>query len=38
MRADLSLRTHMDPMFHNVQALRQALARPEPAAAVRATA
>jgi hypothetical protein len=35
MRADLSLRTHMDPMFHNVQALRQALARPSD---VRATA
>jgi len=38
MRADLSLRTHMDPMFHNVQALRQALSRPELAASVRATA
>jgi nucleoside-diphosphate-sugar epimerase len=37
MRADLSLRTHMDPMFHNVQALRQALARELPAD-VRATA
>ena len=39
MRADLGLRTHMDPMFHNVQALRQALAREMPAAAAaRATA
>ena len=38
MKADLSLRTHMDPMFHNVQALRQVLARPELAASVRATA
>jgi nucleoside-diphosphate-sugar epimerase len=38
MRADLRLRTHMDPMFHNVQALRQALARPELPPAVRATA
>ena len=37
MRADLGLRTHMDPMFHNVQALRQALAREMPPA-VRATA
>jgi nucleoside-diphosphate-sugar epimerase len=37
MRADLGLRTHMDPMFHNVQALRQARAREMPAA-VRATA
>ena len=37
MRADLNLRTHMDPMFHNVQALRQALAREIPAD-VRATA
>ena len=37
MRADLNLRTHMDPMFHNVQALRQALARELPAD-VRATA
>jgi nucleoside-diphosphate-sugar epimerase len=27
MRADLNLRTHMDPMFHNVQALRQDGAR-----------
>ncbi len=38
MRADLNLRTHMDPMFHNVQALRQALARPELPPVVRATA
>ena len=37
MRADLNLRTHMDPMFHNVQALRQAMAREIPAD-VRATA
>ena len=37
MRADLGLRTHMDPMFHNVQALRQALGRELPTA-VRATA
>jgi nucleoside-diphosphate-sugar epimerase len=37
MRADLGLRTHMDPMFHNVQALRQALGRELPSA-VRATA
>jgi nucleoside-diphosphate-sugar epimerase len=37
MRADLSLRTHMDPMFHNVHALRQALAREMPSA-IRATA
>jgi len=29
MRADHSLRTHMDPVFHNVQALRQVLAHPE---------
>jgi len=37
MRADFNLRTHMDPMFHNVQALRQALEREVPSA-VRATA
>ena len=37
MRADLNLRTHMDPMYHNVQALRQALAREMPSA-IRATA
>jgi nucleoside-diphosphate-sugar epimerase len=34
MRADHSLRTHMDPVFHNVQALRQVLAHPESHAAL----
>ena len=34
MRADHSLRTHMDPVFHNVQALRQILAHPESPAAL----
>jgi len=29
MRVDNSLRMHMDPVFHNVQALRQVLAHPE---------
>lgn len=29
MRVDHSLRMHMDPVFHNVQALRQVLAHPE---------
>jgi nucleoside-diphosphate-sugar epimerase len=37
MRADLGLRTHMDPMYHNVQALRQAMGRDLPSE-VRATA
>jgi len=34
MRADHSLRMHMDPVFHNVQALRQALAHPDSHAAL----
>ena len=34
MRADHSLRMHMDPVFHNVQALRQALAHPDSRAAL----